>query len=783
MPETRSAIKRVLLAATIAVSWFNAATLLAIQLPGVTPDDAGLDGQRLNRIATVIEAGIEDEKMPGCVVCVGRSQGIVYLEAFGQRKLPPDAEPMTTDTVFDMASITKPVVTATCIMKLVEEGRLRLSDRVEKFFPSFGVNGKEDITIHDLLTHQSGLIPDNALADYLDGPELAWQRICELDLICPVGESFRYSDVNFIVLAELVRHLTGRDVNEYSKSEVFGPLGMNQTGFLPGPELQRRAAVTEMRDGKWMRGEVHDPRAYELGGVAGHAGLFSTATDMAVYSTMMLGRGTYHRDGEQVRVLSPRTFEVMTQPHTVSSGTRGLGWDKQTGFSSNKGDLLSDAAFGHGGFTGTVLWIDPELDLYFIFMSNRVHPDNSGAINHLAGQLANIIASSIIENPDTKNETATVLPGVDVLAEENFKALANQRVGLITNQTGRSSTGKSTVQILLEAGNVDLVALFSPEHGIEGRLDDPLIEDGKDSETGLQIYSLYGASRAPTEDELAGVDTLVFDIQDVGTRFYTYISTMGEAMKAAAEHGKRFVVLDRPNPIDGITVTGPMLDEGMESFVAFHSMPVRHGMTVGEIALMLHGELDLDLDLAVVTCEGWRRDMTWDRTGLTWINPSPNMRCLTQALLYPGIGLLETTNLSVGRGTDTPFEVVGAPWLDNRALTSCMNHARLPGVTFVPIEFTPKSSVHEGEQCFGINVIITNRNRFQPVRTGVELARQIRLVSPEYWDTDNLNTLLRNRELSDAIISGELSFDAEAYLSKDLSNFLILRDKYLIYRD
>ncbi|MCA9132215.1 MAG: DUF1343 domain-containing protein, partial [Planctomycetales bacterium] len=695
----------------------------------------------------------------------------------------PQAVPMTVDTLFDMASLTKPVATATSIMKLLEDGRLRLGDRVVTFFPEFAPHGKDEITIHDLLVHQSGLIPDNALRDYQQGPQEAWQRICELELVAPVGTAFKYSDVNFIVLAELVKKLSGKSVHDYSQQHIFQPLGMSETGYLPSAELKLRAAPTEQRDGQWIRGEVHDPRAFLLGGVAGHAGLFSTATDMAIYAQMMLQSGTYRPANlPPVPVLSPQTVATMTQGYPVSSGIRGLGWDKQTGFSSNKGDLLSDAAFGHGGFTGTVMWVDPQLDLFFIFLSNRVHPSGNGSVNHLAGRLVNVLASSAAPERPEQAIPKAVLTGIDVLQRDAFAALKDQRVGLISNHTGRDQAGTSTVQILYDSPQVKLTTLFSPEHGFEGKLDIAKIDDSREESTGLKIYSLYGATRRPTKDMLAEVDTLVFDIQDIGTRFYTYISTMGEAMQAAAEADKRFVVLDRPNPINGVDVAGPMLDPGQESFVAFHRLPVRHGMTTGELARMLQAELKLDLDLKIIACEGWQRASYWEQSGLTWVNPSPNMRSLTQALLYPGIGLLETTNLSVGRGTDTPFEVLGAPWIDGRQLAAELNARQLPGVVFIPIEFTPDSSKFADELCQGIHIAIIDRQAFEPLEVGLSIAAELRRQYPEQWSTKSLNRLLGNAAVLEDILQGRGIAQIMRSAAAGVPDFLVRRAPYLLYR-
>jgi CubicO group peptidase (beta-lactamase class C family) len=360
-------------------------------LPVVEPQTIGLDPQALVAIDSIVEEGISERKMPGCVVCIGRRGKIAWLKAYGNKQLEPAIAPMTTDTVFDMASVTKPVATATSIMLLVERGKLGLSDKVSTLIPEFGVNEKQNITIRDLLIHQSGLIADNAIGDYQNGTAEAMQKIYGLRLQNPVGTKFVYSDVNFILLGDIVKRISGRSVHEFSLQEIFKPSGMYETGYLPSEELKTRTAPTQKRDGQWIQGEVHDPRAYKLEGVAGHAGLFSTAHDMAIYSTMMLDGG---RIGES-QILMPETVTLMTQAYRVNSGIRGLGWDKQTVFSINKGERFTESAYGHGGFTGTVVWIDPELDLFFIFLSNRVHPDGKGSVNQLAGKLATIAATAV----------------------------------------------------------------------------------------------------------------------------------------------------------------------------------------------------------------------------------------------------------------------------------------------------------------------------------------------------------------------------------------------------
>ncbi|MFM1871119.1 MAG: hypothetical protein RL398_541, partial [Planctomycetota bacterium] len=338
---------------------------------------------------------------------------------------------------------------------------------------------------------------------------------------------------------------------------------------------------------------------------------------------------------------------------------------------------------------------------------------------------------------------AQVRTGADVLAAGDCAPLAGRKVGLITNHTGRTADGRRVVDVIAESEKVALVALFSPEHGWEGLVDEK-VGDTRDAATGLPVYSLYGETRTPTDAMLAGVDTLVFDIQDIGCRFYTYVSTMRNGMEVAAKKGLRFVVLDRPNPIGGLAVGGPVMKDERRDFVGAHRIPLQHGMTAGELARMIAGEDGVRVDLQIVACEGWARADRFDRTGLPWINPSPNMRSLTQALLYPGIGIIEGTNVSVGRGTDTPFEVVGAPWLDGSALAARLRARNLPGVTFLAVQFTPTSSKHAGARCGGINIAITDWRTFDAVRTGIELACALRAQHPDAWDTKKLDWLLKD---------------------------------------
>ena len=370
-------------------------SLSIAELPHAAPEVAKMRSERLATIDQLVSDGIDRGLMPGCVILVARHGRIVYHQAFGNRQVKPAAMPMLPDTVFDMASITKPVATATSVMMLVEQGKLRIRDRVATYIPSFANSGKRHVTIKQLLTHQGGFVPDNAIADYEGGRTAAFEKIYQLKPMYDPGSRFVYSDVGFILLDDLIQRQSGQTVAEFSRKHIFEPLGMRESGFEPDSRLRARAAPTEQRNGKWIQGDVHDPRAWRMDGVAGHAGLFSTAEDLAIYAQMMLNGGHY----QGKRLLSRASVDLMTRSYEIrepdKTSVRGLGWDKLSGYSSNRGETMSQRAFGHGGFTGTVLWIDPEFDLAFIFLSNRLHPDGNGSVNRLAGRIATVVVGAI----------------------------------------------------------------------------------------------------------------------------------------------------------------------------------------------------------------------------------------------------------------------------------------------------------------------------------------------------------------------------------------------------
>jgi uncharacterized protein YbbC (DUF1343 family)/CubicO group peptidase (beta-lactamase class C family) len=783
-----------------------------------------MSAERLAQMDEVIAASIAKKELPGAVVLVARHGRVAWRKAYGARAVEPQREPMTLDTIFDLASLTKIVATATSVMILVEQGKVRLADPVVQFIPEMKGNGRDAITIEQLLTHTAGFAPDFDLRERWTGYDQAIKHLYREPLRNQPGARFVYSDINYIALGEVVHRVSGQTLDQFARTNIFVPLGMRDTGFNPAVGLRSRIAPTEKRRGQmnylgdsgentgtqgeqWLRGQVHDPTSFRMSGVAGHAGLFSTADDLAIFCQMILHGGTY----KGARILSPMGVATMTRPRAIADNgsARGLGWDVATTFSTNKGDLFPLGSFGHTGFTGTSMWIDPASDSFLIFLSNRVHPDGKGDVGPLRGRVASIVASSITDTTVTKAREqseqaavellagvarlnsrasanpspvadAQVLTGIDVLERDGFKQLTGLRIGLVTNQTGRDRAGRSTIDVLFKAPGVKLVALFSPEHGIRG-LADEKVSDTKDEQTGLPIFSLYGESRRPKPEQLKDIDALVYDIQDIGTRFYTYIATLGYVMEEAAKAKLPVFVLDRPNPINGIDVEGPIADTDKLSFTAYHTLPVRHGLTIGELARLYNDERKINADLRVIKMEGWRRAMWFDATNLVWINPSPNMRSLTQATLYPGVGLLETTNVSVGRGTDTPFEIVGAPWIDGPKLATALNAKKIAGVRFIPIRFIPKSSVFKNEECGGINLVITDRAQFQSIPTGIEIAVALHRLFPADWKIESYSRLLVNAEALASLQRGDSTGDVMRTWAGKLESFRTLRLRYLLY--
>jgi uncharacterized protein YbbC (DUF1343 family)/CubicO group peptidase (beta-lactamase class C family) len=738
-----------------------------------------------------INLAIEQGKLPGAVLVVGHDGRIVYQKAYGKRALVPAPEAMTEDTIFDIASLTKVVATTSSLMKLFEQGKFRLNDKITEYIPEFQ-GGKSEITIRNLLTHFSGLAPDVALDQPWKGYETGVRLAATTRPEGPPGARFVYSDINFVLLGEMVHRLSGQTLSDYARQNIFQPLGMKDTMFLPPASLTPRIAPTERvpANGPPLRGVVHDPTARNMGGIAGHAGVFSTAADLARFAQMMLNGGEL--DG--VRIFSPLTVQKFTEPQSPPDQPilRGLGWDIDSPLSGNRGELFPIGSFGHTGFTGTSIWIDPSTRTYVILLANSVHPAPRPALTPLRAKVATIAAAAVgigAQNVTLTgyNETFTAagvhrevarngktLTGLDVLEQENFQPLQGKRVGLITNQTGRDRNGRRNVDAMLQAG-VRVAALFAPEHSFDGTLDLDKIPDSADPKTGIHIFSLYGASMRPTAASLRGLDALVFDIQDVGARFYTYQTTMFYCMEEAARAHLPFYVLDRPNPITGTHVEGPLLDTALTSNIGhFAGLPVRHGMTMGELARMFNAETSTGADLTVIPLQDWHRGDWFDATGLAWVNPSPNMRSLKAATLYPGLALLEySKGYSVGRGTDAPFEQVGAPFIGGRELAAYLNQREIPGVRVYP------AMVASTE---GVRFVITNRELVDATRLGLEVSSAIQKLYPGKLDLSADRKLIGSDGVIGRLAAGEDPRSIEQSLMEQVAAFLKTRTPYLLYR-
>jgi uncharacterized protein YbbC (DUF1343 family)/CubicO group peptidase (beta-lactamase class C family) len=779
-----------LLCIIAAIGWFTA-TFAA------TPPASAFKADKLAAMDTAVAEAIAAKKIPGGVLWLERD-GQSYRKVYGNRTLVPAVDATTEDTIYDAASLTKVIATTTAAMQLIERGKLDLNASIAQYLPAFAQHGKDVVSVRHIMTHMSGLRAGIPSTPAWTGYDAAIDRACAEELRSVPGSAFVYSDINYIVLGELIRRVSGRPLNEYVQAEVFTPLKMRDTFYLPPSEKLARVAPTELVEGKMIQGVVHDPTARKMGGVAGHAGLFTTTADLARFCRMLLGGGEL----EGVRILSAAGVAEMTRPQNEGSDRRGLGWDIDSRFSAPRGRWFpAGKSYGHTGWTGTSLWVDPAAKTFLIFFSNRVHPDGKGDATPLRRELGTLAAEA------TGRDAHAVLNGIDVLVREDFARLRGLKIGLITNQSGRDRQGRLTIDLLHAAKDVQLVALFSPEHGIRGVADDK-VGDTIDEKTKLPVYSLYGEtprrtpgmsqadydmavirSRAPKPEQMRGLDALVFDIQDIGARFYTYSATLGAAIEAAAREKKKIYVLDRVNPITGTGFEGPIQTRA-PSFIGFHAIPVRHGMTLGELGRYFNRERNFGADLIVVSCENWTRDQWYDETGLPWVNPSPSMRTLTAATLYTGFCLLESTSVSMGRGTQHPFEQVGAPYIDGAKLADELNRAGLRGVRFEPVKFTPQMAFYPGpaaslkykdQECGGVRAVLTDRDHCAVVDIGIELALAVHRLYPDKFKVDEMGRLLGDDETLNAIKAGESLAAIKARWAKASAAFEERRRGALIY--
>ncbi|MDR3688339.1 MAG: DUF1343 domain-containing protein [Fimbriimonas sp.] len=747
-----------------------------------------------------VELAIRERRIPGAVLIVGHDGHIVHRKAYGNRSEVPAVEPMTLDTIFDCASLTKVVATTSCLMKLFEEGKYRLGDKVTDYIPEFQ-GGQSPITLRNLMTHFSGLRPDVPLKPDWSGYDTGIHLACTDPPMAPPNTRHVYSDINFELLGELVHRTSGQTLAAFAREHIFLPLGMKDSMYQPPVSLVPRIAPTEAdpKTGQILRGVVHDPTARNMGGIAGHAGLFSTGDDLARFCQMMLNKGVLG----PTRLFSPLTVQKFTDPQTPIDQPvlRGLGWDIDSPYSGNRGELFPIGSYGHTGFTGTSIWIDPSSKTYVILLTNAVHNGPRPPMLALRSKVATITAAALgitsrrvilngyndtidyVGRRRVVEHQGAVLTGLDVLEASHFEPFAGKRIGLITNQTGLDRHGKRNVDLMVAAG-VKVAKLFSPEHGWAGAVDHEGITDTVDAATGIPVLSLYGKTLRPTPEMLEGLDALVFDIQDIGVRFYTYESTMAYAMEAAAKAHLPFYVLDRPNPITGVRVEGPPMDEANTSFVGYlAAMPVRHGMTVGELAGLFNAERRLGVDLHVVKMHDWDRGDWLDSTNQPWVNPSPNIRSLNAASLYPGLCLIEyAPNISVGRGTDSPFEQIGAEFIDGPKLSAYLNRRGIPGIRTYPTTFTPNAAKLEGKPVQGVRFVITDRENMDAVKIGLEVAVALERLYPGKVDIEAGKKLIGSNDVIRQIQSAEDPEDIQDSYRDALKKFEAVRAKYLLYK-
>ena len=765
-----------------------AAPFLA-RLPQERPSEPFAEASR------VVETAVAEGLIPGAVLLIGRGESVLYSAAIGERA---PGVPMTLDTVFDVASLTKSVATGASIARLMQTGQLAAKGRVDELMAElvpqgFGAEGKP-VTVEHLLLHTSGLAPANAMDDYGgsgDPLETAIRAFAARPLRSAPGDAFVYSDLGYLLLGKIIERVSGEPLNVFAEREVFHPLGMDDTSF--GPIEDERVARTAATEPGVPLGVVHDPRARAVRGAAGHAGVFSTGHDLGRFCALMSGAL-----GHESPSLDGDTVALVTRPHFVPSPVRDVeklggeraanhgmarayGLDVATPYSSPRGSLFPRfRSFGHTGFTGPCYWIDGTTDVWYVLMASRLQvKGRAPSLSALRRATADAVARAT--GVYTSPRVPTVLTGIDVLEAEDCARLKGKRVGLITNATGVTARGKRTIDVLHESANAELVRLFTPEHGLFAAMEGK-IGDGFEGATGLPVFSLYGATRQPTPEMLEGLDAVVFDIQDVGVRYYTYPSTLGLTMEACAAAGVEVIVLDRPNPITGLRVSGPRADEDRLSFIGWRPLPLTHGMTIGELGRMFNAEWGaIGCALEVVKMEGWSRAMWWEETGVPWVNPSPNMRNPTQAVLYPCVGLLEGSNLSVGRGTDEPFELFGAPWIDGRRLVDALRAAALPGLQFASITFTPKASKFAGELCGGVHITIVDRNAFRPVEAAMAIMWNLNDLFGDDFNAARGDSRLLSNETFTALMAAEHWRDVPPSWADDVTSFLVQRAPYLLY--
>ncbi len=674
-------------------------------------------------LSEVLVRAVAEARAPGAAACVGDTNRVSFVGATGMRQLEPRSLPAREDTPYDLASLTKVVATTTAVMLLRDRGVLDLDQPVSDWLP---VPAFRAFTVRHLLTHTAGLSPYEPWYPEVRGTAEFVQRVGRLPLETPPGTRRRYSDLGFILLGKIVE-LAGRDrLDAFCRRHIFDPLGMSATGFLPSGKLAEAAAATERCAwrGRVVQGVVHDEHAYAVGGVSGHAGLFSTAGDLARFCTALL-RG---------ELLAPRTLEEMTLPGQVPSYPwQGLGWKLDPWRDSVDGFLPARCAFGHTGWTGTCLWLDRVGGIYAVLLSNTCHPDRQARHNRtLRGVFFSAVAGKHY------SESTNAHTGLDRLLRDEFRPLQGKRVALLANHAAVDALGRPILEVFDQGGGFTLARLFSPEHGFWGQAEAGAAVGGR-QQGPVPVVSLYGEKKRPSRADLQGIDVFVVDLPDIGARYYTYMATMKECMAACAQAGVPMLVLDRPNPLGGAVLEGPIAQK-TGSPVCCAEIPIRHGMSLGELAVHFwRTEFSrTKLSLQVSLADNWPRELMHDACALPWVAPSPNMPDFETALIYVGACLFEGANLNEGRGTDTPFLVIGAPWLDAEAVLRGVDAASREGCRLETARYTPRSIPGKAasprymdEACNGVRITVTDARKVRAFRLAVALLSVMRRVHPD----------------------------------------------------
>ncbi len=788
-------------------------------LTNAAPLAVGMDPGLNARLDSIVQVALAEGAAPGAALIVGRHGRIVHNRAYGRIAGDANAAAVTDSTRYDMASLTKVIATTTAAMIMEERGLLDIDKPVSYYLPEFDAPDKAAITVRNLLSHNSGFRSGAPLWRESRTDRAFLAAMNERPLAYTPGDSSVYSDWNLIITGVIIERLAGKPLDVFLQENVWGPLGMRETGFNPlalGPmppdsdctaalrdnhPLLPLIAVTEMDTvyrRRMIHGIVHDENACALGGVAGHAGLFSSARDLATFAQMMLNGGEYNG----VRILRASTIARWTAPQT--RWARALGWQSPSPGAS-AGRYFSPRSFGHTGFTGTSIWMDPERGVFVVLLTNRVHPTRANMRHEpLRRDVADEVQKAILDAPlkewvppRQRRAASGSIMGTDRLFREYAHLVDHKRVAVVANHSARLADGTHLVDALNDRPNVTLVALFGMEYDIRSN-DYSVPRDPErtiDAKTGVVKYNLYGETHKPTPEMLEGVETIVFDIQEVGARFYEHINILGFVMEAAAEKGIDVVVLDHPNPVTGLKTDGWVTDEEfLFRFGSYARVPVMHGLTMGELARFYNGEKALrngvTAKLHVIPMEGWRRSMWLDETGQQWHKPSPNLLTLKSLLAYIGTCIFEALNVSEGRGSDKPFEYIGAPWLDNVRAATMLNELGLAGVTFDTITFVPeKKPFHgrppemTGEQVRGIYLNVTDRNAFEPYKAGVALLWAIHKLHADQlvWNDAVLERLTATRRLKDMIQAGRTPAEIFAAWEPEVADFRARSAKYRIY--